>query len=68
MPHNYQDDPSVPPPGRRSGTGVGSILPFLKKSLASKPQFPALPEDMPAAPQPDPRHTGSGRPRPRSGG
>jgi len=54
MPHNYQDDPTVPPPGKRSGTGVGSIFPFLKKSLASNPQVPAQPEDVITVPQLDP--------------
>jgi len=67
MPHNYQDDPTVPPPGRRSGTGVGSIFPFLKKSLATKPQVSAQPEDMPTVPQLDPPRTGPAEPRPRSG-
>jgi hypothetical protein len=54
MPDNYQEDPTVPPPGKRSGTGVGSIFPFLKKSLATKPQVPPQPEDATTVPQPDP--------------
>lgn len=54
MPENYNDDPTVPPPGKRSGTGVGSIFPFLKKSLATKPQVPPQPEDISTVPQPDP--------------
>jgi hypothetical protein len=32
------DDPTIPPPGRRSGSGSWSILPYLVKSLASKPK------------------------------
>jgi hypothetical protein len=32
------DDPTIPPPGRRSGTGSWSILPYLAKSLAAKPK------------------------------
>lgn len=54
MPDSYQDDPTVPPPGKRSGAGVGSIFPFLKKSLATKPQVPPQPEDLSTVPQPDP--------------
>ncbi|MDP3760936.1 MAG: hypothetical protein Q8R01_10520 [Ramlibacter sp.] len=68
MPDSYHDDPTVPPPGRRSGSGVGSIFPFLKKSLATKPQVPAQPEDMPTVPQLDPPRPGPGKARPRSGG
>jgi hypothetical protein len=67
MPDSYHDDPTVPPPGRRSGTGVGSIFPFLKKSLAANPQVPAQPEDQPTAPQLDPPPQGPRIPRPRSG-
>jgi hypothetical protein len=66
MPDSYQDDPTVPPPGKRSGTGVGSIFPFLKKSLATKPQIPSQPEDVSTVPQQDPPRPGSARPRPRS--
>ena len=58
MPNIHEDDPTVPPPGKRSGTGVGSIFPFLKKSLATNPQVPSQPEDVTTVPQPDP-------PRPR---
>jgi hypothetical protein len=32
------DDPTIPPPGRRSGAGSWSILPYLVKSLAAKPK------------------------------
>lgn len=66
MPENYHDDPTVPPPGKRSGTGVGSIFPFLKKSLATKPQVPPQPEDVSTVPQPDPPQPRSPRNRPRS--
>jgi len=61
------DHPTVPPPGKRSGMGVGSIFPFLKRSLATKPQVPAQPEDMSTVPQPDPPPPRPGGPRPRSG-
>jgi hypothetical protein len=54
MPENYHEDPTVPPPGKRSGTGTGSILPFLKKSLASNPHAPSPPEDAIIVSQPDP--------------
>jgi hypothetical protein len=39
------DDPTVPPPGRRTGAGVGSIFPFLVRSLATKPQVETHPDD-----------------------
>ena len=32
------DDPNLPPPGRRSGDGSTSILPYLLKTLATRPQ------------------------------
>jgi hypothetical protein len=32
------DDPTIPPPGQRTGMGSGSIVPFLAKSLAAKPR------------------------------
>ena len=64
MPDNDQDDPTVPPPGKRSGAGVGSIFPFLKKSLATKPQVPAQPEDATTVPQPDPPRPRDARNRP----
>ena len=32
------DDDTIPPPGRRAGEGADSILPFLARSLAVKPQ------------------------------
>ena len=67
MPDSFHDDPAVPPPGKRSGTGVGSIFPFLKRSLATKPQVPAQPEDMSTVPQADPPTPRRVGPRPRSG-
>lgn len=50
----YNDDPTIPPPGKRTGTGIHSIFPFLVKSLASKPQVPAHPDDVATVPQLDP--------------
>ena len=47
MPHSSNDDPTVPPPGTRTGHGIQSILPYLAKSLATKPQVPIHPDDMP---------------------
>jgi hypothetical protein len=38
MPNTVFDDPTIPPPGKRTGDGIESILPFLVKSLAAKPQ------------------------------
>lgn len=37
MPDRLVDDPTIPPPGRRNGEGSASILPYLVKTLASKP-------------------------------
>jgi hypothetical protein len=54
MPDICQEDPTVPPPGKRSGAGMGSIFPFLKRSLATNPQVPPQPEDETTVPQPDP--------------
>lgn len=34
----WDEDPTIPPPGRRNGTGSSSILPYLARSLAAKPQ------------------------------
>jgi hypothetical protein len=45
MPTTVYDDPTIPPPGRRTGDGTESILPYLVKSLATKPQVQAHPED-----------------------
>jgi hypothetical protein len=36
------DDPALPPPGSRSGDGTASILPYLLKSLATRPQVPVV--------------------------
>ena len=37
MPDRLIDDPTIPPPGRRNGEGSASILPYLVRTLASKP-------------------------------
>lgn len=50
MPDRLIDDPTIPPPGRRTGEGSASILPYLVKSLAAKPMA------SPAAPQPEREH------------
>jgi hypothetical protein len=61
MPNTVFDDPTIPPPGRRTGDGTESILPYLVKSLATKPQVQAHPEDaqyedsQDARPEPRPR-------------
>jgi hypothetical protein len=47
MSHSVFDDPTIPPPGKRTGDGTESILPYLVKSLATKPQLQADPEDAP---------------------
>ena len=36
--HVSSDDPTIPPPGSRSGHGSDSVLPFLARTLAGKPQ------------------------------
>ena len=46
MPPHFNDDPTVPPPGTRTGQGIASILPYLAKSLATKPQVPVHPDDI----------------------
>jgi hypothetical protein len=45
MPNSVFDDPTIPPPGKRTGAGIESILPFLVRSLATKPQVHPQPED-----------------------
>lgn len=45
MTHRFHDDPTIPPPGHRTGSGTGSILPFLVRSLAVKPQVSAEEDD-----------------------
>jgi hypothetical protein len=44
MPERLLDDPTLPPPGRRTGAGSASILPYLLKTLASRPQGPGIAE------------------------
>jgi hypothetical protein len=46
MPQLSNDDPTIPPPGTRTGQGIQSILPYLAKSLATKPQVPVHPDDI----------------------
>lgn len=41
---DFCDDPTIPPPGRRSGSGSSTILPYLVRTLAAKPRDPAEPE------------------------
>jgi hypothetical protein len=43
--------PELPPPGRRSGEGAASILPYLMDSLRAKPVVPAPPPLRPSATQ-----------------
>ena len=38
MPYSASDDATMPPPGSRSGKGAQSVLPYLVKSLATKPK------------------------------
>lgn len=38
---DFCDDPTIPPPGRRSGSGSSTILPYLVRTLAAKPRDPA---------------------------
>lgn len=49
----WDDDPTIPPPGCRTGNGSGSILPYLVKSLASKPRdgLDSELQPLPAQPQ-----------------
>jgi hypothetical protein len=44
---NFCDDPTIPPPGRRSGSGSSTILPYLVRTLAAKPRDAI--EPLPAA-------------------
>jgi hypothetical protein len=41
VPEDFCDDPTIPPPGRRSGSGSSTILPYLVRTLAAKPRDPA---------------------------
>jgi hypothetical protein len=61
------DDPTVPPPGRRTGAGVGSIFPFLVKSQATKPQVEAHPDDESTMPMITPPESPAPRRHPPSG-
>ncbi|HEX7887730.1 MAG TPA: hypothetical protein VF522_00100 [Ramlibacter sp.] len=36
-PNADEQDPTLPPPGQRWGSGAQSVLPYLTKSLQSKP-------------------------------
>ena len=45
MANTVFDDPTIPPPGKRNGDGTQSILPYLVKSLATKPQVQPHPQD-----------------------
>lgn len=48
VPDRLIDDPTIPPPGRRNGEGSASILPYLVKTLASKPMpGPSVPGPRP---------------------
>lgn len=44
MSERLLDDPTLPPPGRRSGAGAASIVPYLLNSLATRPQARVVPE------------------------
>lgn len=44
MAERHFDDPTLPPPGQRTGAGSASILPYLLKTLAARPQGPVLDE------------------------
>ena len=37
MPIDSHDDPTLPPPGSRWGSGAQSVLPYLTKSLQARP-------------------------------
>jgi len=41
-------DPGIPPPGRRCGEGAHSVLPYLHKTLALKPQHDCAVGESPA--------------------
>jgi hypothetical protein len=61
------DDPTLPPPGRRSGDGSTSILPYLLKTLATRPQaagIETLPQPAgPVAQAAPPPSAGASEPR-----
>jgi hypothetical protein len=48
----FHDDPSVPPPGKRTGMGLSSILPFLVRSRVAKPEVAPHPDDLHTVPVP----------------
>jgi len=53
--YTINDDPTIPPPGRRTGKGAESVVPYLKKSIASKPKAGDRDESRPgtkASPRP----------------
>ena len=58
IPDLDEQDPTLPPPGRRWGAGAQSVLPYLTKSLQARPASApeaareARPE---SAPKPDER-------------
>jgi len=63
MPERLLDDPTIPPPGRRTGEGSASILPYLARTLAAKPMAAA------SSPAPAPaRGPTGGAQRPDAGG
>jgi hypothetical protein len=49
MPERLFEDSTLPPPGRRHGAGAASIVPYLLKTLATRPR--ALPPE-PGLPTP----------------
>lgn len=50
----WGDDPTIPPPGRRTGAGSASILPYLVRTLAAKPKACAQPLDEQRTPTREP--------------
>ena len=63
MSNTVFDDPTIPPPGKRTGDGTESILPYLMKSLATKPQVQPQPEDAADEVSQDPEGTAKQQPR-----
>jgi hypothetical protein len=45
MSFNLDEDPTVPPPGRRAGVGLWSIVPYLQRTLEAKPKASAPSQD-----------------------
>ena len=56
MSNSYDEDPTIPPPGSRSGRGAESVLPYLVKTLAAKPQAQDRDETNPGRRLPVPRN------------